>query len=79
MKSKVSSSKSSKGGLAKKVGDKIERVGERLTKAGASKLGRSVYKAGDKIEHLADKKLSGRRENNQRNGGRTTSSRPTSH
>lgn len=39
-----------------KVGDKIERTGEKLERAGAEKLGRAVSNAGDKIEHMKDKK-----------------------
>jgi hypothetical protein len=39
-----------------KVGDTIERVGRKISNAGAEKLGDAVYKAGDKIEHMRDKK-----------------------
>jgi hypothetical protein len=41
---------------AHKVGDAIERVGQKIQDAGAGKAGRAVYNAGDKIEHSADKK-----------------------
>jgi hypothetical protein len=42
--------------FSKKLGDKIERAGEKLRGAGATKLGNAVYKAGNKIEHSKDKK-----------------------
>jgi hypothetical protein len=34
-----------------KLGDAIERVGEKLSDMGASKIGKSVYNAGNKMEH----------------------------
>ena len=34
-----------------KLGDAIERVGEKLTDMGASKIGKQVYNAGNKLEH----------------------------
>lgn len=37
-----------------KLGDKIERVGERITNMGYAKLGRKVYNFGNKIEHSRD-------------------------
>lgn len=37
-----------------KLGDAIERVGEKLSDMGASKLGKSVYSAGNKLEHSED-------------------------
>lgn len=46
----------SKESLAKKAGDKIERVGEKISNAGATKLGNAIYNAGDKLEHMNDKK-----------------------
>lgn len=42
--------------LSHKVGDSIERLGEKVIKAGAEKLGRAIYNAGDKIEHMNDSK-----------------------
>ena len=42
--------------IAHKVGDAIERVGEKLQQMGATKAGKAVYRAGDKIEHSQDKK-----------------------
>ncbi len=44
-----------KQGFAKKVGDALERTGEKVQKAGMPKTGRAIYNAGDKIEHLGDK------------------------
>lgn len=40
--------------LRHKVGDVIERAGEKLSEAGAEKLGRAVYRAGNKIEHSGE-------------------------
>jgi hypothetical protein len=37
-----------------KIGDAIEKVGEKLTDLGASKIGKSVYNAGNKLEHSDD-------------------------
>lgn len=42
--------------LSKKAGHKIERLGEKLSKAGAGKLGSAVYRYGDKLEHSEDRK-----------------------
>ena len=42
--------------LSKKAGDKLERVGEKISNAGAHKIGEAVYKAGDKLEHMNDDK-----------------------
>lgn len=42
--------------LSKRVGDKIERVGEKISNAGAVKIGTAVRNAGDKIEHSSDHK-----------------------
>lgn len=42
--------------LSHKVGDSIERLGEKVMKAGAEKLGKAIYNAGDKIEHMNDGK-----------------------
>ncbi len=45
-----------KDSLSKKAGDKIERVGEKISNAGAKKLGDAIYNAGDKLEHMNDDK-----------------------
>ena len=42
--------------LTRKVGDKVERAGEKLKDLGADKLGDAVYKTGNKIEHSKDNK-----------------------
>lgn len=42
--------------ISHKVGDSIERLGEKVIKAGAPKLGKAIYNAGDKIEHMNDDK-----------------------
>lgn len=34
------------------VGDIIERVGEMLVNMGAKRIGKKVYAAGDRIEHI---------------------------
>lgn len=46
----------SKESFSKKAGDKIERVGEKISNAGAQKIGNAVRKAGDKLEHVQDNK-----------------------
>lgn len=52
--------KDSKESTSHKLGDKIEKVGQRVSEK-APKTGRAIYDAGDKIEHLNDKK-SGKRQ-----------------
>jgi hypothetical protein len=44
--------------ISHKVGDSIERTGRKISNAGAEKIGSAVYKAGNKIEHMNDKKTS---------------------
>lgn len=44
-------------GFVKKMGDGIEKVGEKLREAGAKKLGDSIYREGDKIEHSQERKV----------------------
>jgi hypothetical protein len=41
-------------GVKHKIGDAIERVGEKLSDMGASKIGQKVSQAGNKIEHADD-------------------------
>jgi hypothetical protein len=43
-----------KSDFTRKLGDAIEKIGERLTKLGAAKLGNAVYNAGDRLEHKND-------------------------
>ena len=40
--------------LSKKVGDKIERAGQKISDAGAHKIGAFISKVGDKLEHSSD-------------------------
>ena len=42
--------------VTSKLGDKVERVGEKLKNMGADKLGGAVYNAGNKLEHSKDSK-----------------------
>ena len=42
--------------VSHKVGDKIEKVGQKISNSGAQKLGKAISNAGDKIEHMNDKK-----------------------
>lgn len=42
--------------LTKRLGDKVERAGEKIRGMGATKLGNAVYRAGNKLEHSKDKK-----------------------
>jgi hypothetical protein len=42
--------------VTSKLGDKVERVGEKLRNMGADKLGKAVYNTGNKIEHSKDMK-----------------------
>lgn len=43
-----------KTGFNRKLGDAIERVGQKITGTGASKLGKKIYDAGDRLEHKDD-------------------------
>lgn len=51
----LNAQKPEKQGFAHKTGDQIERLGEKISNAGAEKLGKVVYDAGNKIEHMGDK------------------------
>ena len=42
--------------IAYKVGDVVERVGEKLKDMGANKIGSAVYNAGNKLEHSEELK-----------------------
>lgn len=42
--------------LSKKVGDKIERAGKKISDAGATKVGSFISRMGDKLEHSSDPK-----------------------
>ena len=45
----------SKEGIMHKAGDAIERLGEKVARNGAEKIGKVIHDAGDKIEHLGEK------------------------
>jgi hypothetical protein len=40
--------------LSKRVGDKLERAGEKISNSGAPKVGSFISKIGDKLEHSSD-------------------------
>lgn len=42
--------------LTHKLGDKIERVGEKVTNMGGKKIGKKIYNIGNKIEHRDERK-----------------------
>ena len=42
--------------VSHKLGDAVERVGEKLKDLGATKVGSKVYNAGNKLEHSKDVK-----------------------
>ena len=46
-----------KGTFSEQAGDKLERLGEKISDAGAKKIGKKVYDAGDKLEHANDNKI----------------------
>ena len=50
----IHENKSTKEKAAHKVGDALERTGEKLKEAGATKVGQKVYNKGDEIEHSED-------------------------
>lgn len=45
-----------KSNFSRKTGDAIERVGQKISDVGAPNLGKKVYDAGDKLEHMSDEK-----------------------
>ena len=47
---------SKKDSFTRKLGDKVERVGEKISEKGAPGLGKSVRDLGDRIEHSRDNK-----------------------
>lgn len=42
--------------LSKKVGEKIEKAGQKISNAGATKVGSFISRMGDKLEHAGDHK-----------------------
>ena len=57
MKNKMhAASNGKKDSFTHKVGDAVERLGEKVSDAGAEKAGAKIYKTGNKIEHSQDHK-----------------------
>lgn len=53
---KQEKSKSDKSSVSYKVGDAVEKFGEKVADKGFKKTGDAIHKLGDKVEHLQDKK-----------------------
>jgi hypothetical protein len=45
-----------KEGLTAMAGDLIERLGEFVTRSGYQEWGQKIYRAGNRLEHMNDKK-----------------------
>jgi hypothetical protein len=45
-----------KDSMSHRVGDSIERAGQKISDKGAPRVGEAVRKVGDKVEHLSDEK-----------------------
>lgn len=43
--------------ITAKLGDAVERVGEKISQAGAPTIGNAISNAGDKLEHAQDNKI----------------------
>ncbi|WP_168196679.1 hypothetical protein [Bdellovibrio sp. ZAP7] len=56
----MASVNNSKESFSRKMGDKIEDVGAKVSEK-APKTGKAIHDLGDKIEHMNDKKSSNRR------------------
>ncbi|WP_413292905.1 hypothetical protein ACLSU7_16015 [Bdellovibrio sp. HCB185ZH] len=56
----MASVNNSKESFSKKMGDKIEDVGAKVSEK-APKTGKAIHDLGDKIEHMNDKRDSNRR------------------
>lgn len=50
-----SQSKKEEGGIRKKVGDAIEKIGDKVEHSGFKKVGDAIERFGDKIEHSGDR------------------------
>lgn len=48
-----------KSSFNKGLGDKIERLGEKISSIGGTKIGKKIYDAGNKLEHKDDKVIKG--------------------
>ncbi|BEV68158.1 hypothetical protein AB1A81_07995 [Bdellovibrio bacteriovorus] len=55
----MASKQGEKESLSHKVGDKIEKVGQKISEK-APKTGKAIHDLGDKIEHMNDNKKSRR-------------------
>lgn len=44
-----------KNNFSKDAGDALERVGEKISDLGATKVGKKIYDVGNKLEHKNDK------------------------
>ena len=53
---KPTDSKEEKPGIAQRVGDAIENLGDKIEQSGFKKVGEAIGNLGDKIEHSMDKK-----------------------
>ena len=42
--------------LSRKIGDGMEKVGQKISNTGATRVGNAVSEAGDKVEHMNDEK-----------------------
>lgn len=42
--------------LSKKMGDKLERAGDKISSSGAPKIGSFISRLGDKLEHAGEHK-----------------------
>ncbi len=38
--------------ISRKIGDTVEKVGQKISNTGAKDLGDKVFNAGDKLEHM---------------------------
>lgn len=43
--------------LSHRIGDMIERIGERIQRSGSTKLGRRIYEFGNRLEHRDERKV----------------------
>jgi hypothetical protein len=55
--SKLNSGLNNASAFNKKVGDGIEKAGDRLNEAGFATIGDAVHKAGDTVEHMDKSKM----------------------
>jgi hypothetical protein len=47
--------KNKKNTFSQNAGDKMERIGEKISDLGGTKIGKKIRDAGDKLEHKNDK------------------------